>query len=144
MSGSNYWNYNGWFGMDREIRLEPGVFDEDARDVFCRGHCHSLALALEEMIPGATLYGLWDDGELQHVFVQLPSGDYLDGNGLVDEDYLLRTATDEAFIEMLDFGDIEWQEDTGRYRARRVEDAIPFARALLDRERVETGLLTAA
>jgi len=136
------WNYNGWFGVPRDITLTTGVFDEDARDVFCRGHCHSLALALEEMIPGAVLHGLWDYGEIVHVFIALPCGDYLDGNGLVDEDFLLRAASDEGFIEMLDIADIDWLEITGEYRERRVEDARPFARALIERERL--GLLTAA
>jgi hypothetical protein len=119
------WNYNGWFGMDREIRLETGVFDEDARDVFCRGHCHSLALALEELISDATLYGLWEGGELMHVFVRLASAD-------------------DAFIEILDHDDIEYAEYTGYFRVRRVEDAMPFARALIERERIEQTALALA
>jgi hypothetical protein len=138
------WNYNGWFGVDRQIHLSPGVYDEDARDVFMRGHCHSLALALMELIPDATLFGAWEDGELAHVFVGLSDGDFLDGTGITTEERILQGLGSDAFIEMLDYEDLEWTEERGHFRRSRAEDAKPFARALIEREGIETRMLTIA
>lgn len=140
------WSFNGFFGWDSEIRLERGVFDEDARAVFCRGHCHSLALALEELIPGSELRAAWTgEAEPDHIYVRLPDGRYLDGNGVVEtEEEILERMSGRAHAEEIDEEEIyelEWRE---AYRERRVKDAKPFARALIEREGIDTRELAAA
>lgn len=128
------WNYNGYFGASRDVVLTPGVLDEDARDVFCRGHCHSLALALWELLPDSELTAVWIDGTPDHVCVALPGGDLLDAKGVWTEDDMDERYGGVDYIGWIDEEAIAELEETGFYRRARVEDAMPFARALLRRE----------
>lgn len=134
------WDYNGGWGFPAQAELEPGVLNYDAQHVFARGHCHSLARALRELIPDAELRGIYDgnDAVADHVFVELPDGSYLDING--------RAETERLFLARLGYGDeiepvdpdeLDYWEDTAQYRPSRTEDALPFAEALLEREGVE-------
>lgn len=132
---SETWSYNGYFGGSRDVVLVPGDMNADARDVFCRGHCHSLALALIELRSDAELNGIWANGELEHVFVRLPDGSMLDANGVAsDEDEMTSRLHGADYIAWLDEEELDWVQETGHFRRARVEDAMPFARALLRRE----------
>lgn len=129
------WDYNGYFGGSRTIRLEPGVFDADARDVFGRGHCHSLALALIELESAAELMGVWADGSLEHVFVRLRDGAMIDASGLTyDEDEITRHGLADGHVDYLDDDELDWVQESGHFRRARPDDAMAFARALLERE----------
>ena len=139
MGTTETWSYNGYFGAGREIELVPGVLDEAARDVFCRGHCHSLALALIELIPDAELVAVcrYDDPVADHILVRLPDGGLLDANGLrYDDDEITGPYGWEAFLDTFGDEEMEWLQETENYRAARVEDAMPFARALIAREAI--------
>lgn len=130
------WTYNGWFGRDTEIELEPGVLDENAHDVFSRGHCHSLALALCELIAGAELMGAWRDGELDHVYVGLPDGRALDINGLSTDEQIEEWMGADVFTGWLDCDELEGVE--GYYfRRNKARQARSFAKSLIEREKIE-------
>jgi hypothetical protein len=138
MRATQRWNYNGFFGAHRDVELEPGVLNQEARDVFCRGHCHSLALALTDLLPGAELVAVYSgDPVADHILVRLPDGRLLDANGAQDDDDVTAGYggfEDDAWIEEISGEDIYWLEDSDNYRRNRVEDALPFAQALLERE----------
>lgn len=137
------WDYNGYFGGNRTVRLTAGLIDEDAEDVFTRGHCHSLALALCELLPDAALMGVWCYGLLEHVFVQVPDG-MLDAKGLTDDESRIATVgLTEGEIDVLDYEELESLEEMEAYRRSRVEDAMPFARTLIDREGIGQMALAA-
>lgn len=140
------WDYNGWMGGDRTVRLRPGELSQDTVDVFTRGHCHSMALALCELLPDAALMGVWCHGMLEHVFVQLPDGWMLDAEGLTDDESRIATVgLTEGEIDVLDYEELESLEEMEAYRRSRIEDALPFARALIEREGVgQTDLALAA
>jgi hypothetical protein len=101
-----------------------------------------MALALLELLPDAELMGVWINGydneyELEHVFVRLPDGGLLDGNGLTHEETdVAALGMVDGFIATLDYADIEDVQETGFYRRARKDDAMPFARALIEREGV--------
>ena len=141
------WSYNGYFGASRDIELTPGVIDEAARDVFCRGHCHSLALALADLLHDAELVAVYSDDETvaDHILVRLPDGRYLDANGVHEDE---SAVTDEygweAWLDEISGEEIFWLEDTSNYRRSRPEDALPFARSLIAREAIETRQLALA
>ena len=141
------WDYNGWMGGNRTTRLTPGVLDESARDVFMRGHCHSLALALSELLPDAILMGAWygnEDlgGDLEHVFVCLPDGRMLDVNGATYEETDI--IEDHAgWIEILDWEELQALLSRGYFRPAREDDAMPFARTLIEREGIGQMALAA-
>jgi hypothetical protein len=140
------WNYNGYFGASRDIELTPGVLDEAARDVFCRGHCHSLALALADLTDGE-LVAVYSDDETvaDHILVRLPDGRYLDADGVhEDEDDVTSPYGWEAWLDEISGEEIFWLEDTSNYRRSRPEDALPFARSLIAREAIETRQLALA
>jgi hypothetical protein len=143
-SAPQTWDYNGFFGGNRTIRLTPGELDSAARDVFRRGHCHSLALALYELLPDAELMGVWNGGELEHVLVALPDGGLLDANGLTyDDQEILRHGLGDAFIGLLDYDELESAQERSHFRQARTEDAMPFARALIEREQISEMALAA-
>ena len=127
------WTFNGWFGRSTDIELEDGVLDEHATDVFSRGHCHSLALALYELIPDAELIGAWRDGELDHVFIKLRDGRDLDINGLSADGHIEEWMGGDVFTEGLDYEELEWaQASGGRFvrieaRKRRVREGVDRA-----------------
>ena len=72
-----------WGWGDRDFELVPGELTDDARYVFTRGQCHSLALALHEAT-GWPIFGdfvsEYDDTP-DHVFVQAPDGRFVDVEG---------------------------------------------------------------
>lgn len=138
------WTFNGWFGRSTDIELEDGVLDEHATDVFSRGHCHSLALALYELIPDAELIGAWRDGELDHVFIRLRDGRDLDINGLSADGHIEEWMGGDVFTEGLDLEELEWAQASGSLRRNRKEQAGAFARALIEREGIEIDTLVAA
>jgi hypothetical protein len=123
------WEYNGYFGGGRTIRLMPGVMTEDAVDVFMRGHCHSLALALCELLPDSELMGEWVHGVLEHVFVRLADGSTLDATGL---DELDESKPGHWFSE-ISTEELDEEQDSGFFRRERAQDAMPFAQALVTR-----------
>lgn len=125
------WDYNGYFGADRTVTLIPGEFNADATDVFTRGHCHSLALAIRELIPEAELFGVYAEGELWHVFAWIPGFGYLDGKGLAETEEEILAGYAVAEIHWVEDEELEDLEERQEYRRRRVDDAIPFARALI-------------
>jgi hypothetical protein len=141
------WEYNGIFGIPTDCYLTIGEFDEYAEDVFSKGHCHSLALALHELIEDSDLVGVYD-GEADapdHVAVRLRDGRFLDARGLHEDedDFMDGVGYGEGVVDM-DVWDVELLGQTGFYRHDRTEDAKSFARALMEREGVETGDLVAA
>lgn len=90
------------------LNPEDGV-TSDAVDVFTRGQCHALALALHEIVPESELCGVgqdydtWEDESTpQHVLVRLPDGRYLDVEGAHPE----RIVTDTWFERVGD-GEIQ-------------------------------------
>jgi hypothetical protein len=127
------WNYNGYFGVARDIELKPGVMNENARDVFGRGHCHSLALALYELLPDAELMGVWSDCRLEHVFVRLPDGAMLDASGLTYDEDRISYGLPDADVSELDIGELDWVQESGHFRRARPDDAKSFARTLIAR-----------
>ena len=147
MGTTETWSYNGYFGASREIELIPGVLNDAARDVFCRGHCHSLALALIELIPDAELAAVFTEGDpvADHILVRLPDGSLLDANGLHDdEDDVTSPYGWSSFLDDISGDEIWWLQDTNNYRAARVDDAMPFARALIARKAIEQRELALA
>ena len=146
MTETTTWTFTGWFGRDTDVELEAGVLNEHAQDVFSRGHCHSLALALYDLIPDAELMGAWRDGQLEHVYVRLRDGRALDINGLSADGYIEEWmgGFTEVFTEQLDLEELQWTEERGDFRRNRKEQAVSFAEALIEREGVELDVLVAA
>ena len=140
--GSKTWSYNGYFGTSRDITLVPGELNADARDVFCRGHCHSLALALMRLLPDAEPMGVWIDGEADHVCVRLPDGSLLDADGVTSDDAMIE-AYNADVIDWLDEETLDAMQETGFYRRARPDDALPFARALIEREGIDSLAMAA-
>lgn len=137
------WSYNGWLGP-AEIELEDGVINQDAREVFSRGHCHSLALALQELLPSAELMGGWRNDELQHVYVRLSDGRALDINGITTDQWIEDWMGGGTFTDYLDPEDLEWHELIGYFRENRKDDALSFASALIEQEGIADDALALA
>lgn len=80
---------------DNQLRLTPGLVDDNARRLFRNGHCASLALAIHDRCPDgwglAVLEVFVDDDEVEvvHVAVRSPNGQYLDVDGLHSESGLI-------------------------------------------------------
>lgn len=112
--------------------LEPGVIDDQARIVFGRGHCHSLALAIHELT-GWPLAGMYDfHGTLSHVLVWMPDGMLLDVNGVRTEEEVNTTLGDpDDYVCELTEDDIELEVEWNNLFEPMVEEAKPFAKALL-------------
>jgi hypothetical protein len=137
--------HDGFFGFPDERELEPGRLDDDAVHVFMRGHCHSFAEAVCRLVPTAELvlaYEPVQDGNetvgQSHVLVRL-DGRFLDVRGWVDQvdDETMRDV--EAF-----WGRVKpitregWLAEGGSgWLDLRVDDALPFALALLSTVGVE-------
>lgn len=96
-------------------RLKRGRLGAKARYVFTHGHCHSFALAICELIPGARPCFVWNGG---HVVAVLPDGRAVDANGVWDR-HIGREVP----------ADWDWIKDY--YKEPRASEAIPWAEALL-------------
>lgn len=156
LPGQTEWDYNDFFCIDWHI-LEDGrisigvdplgdeILDEAVIDVFSRGHCHSLALAIQELT-GCELVATHDgDDGWQHVAVEISDGVFLDIKGTHCEDGLLEDDyCEDATLEAIGREDVEDWVERGEYRPLRIEDAMPFARALCALHGVETGELAIA
>lgn len=114
------------------VECNYGIFDldpddgitEDASTVFTRGHCHSLALALNELIPGSELYGvqydnvgLWGPRDIPgHVILHLPDGRFLDVDGVYDHETELGLGTGEPIDREWALGGFADEDGDERYR----------------------------
>lgn len=131
------------FGFSEVRELHPGVLDGDAEHVFTSGHCHSFAEAIRRLTAAAEMVFAFDfPGEVReevdvqgHVLVRI-AGRYLDARGWVDE---LTDAEDanRAFEREWDrvvaIGPQGWLAKSSGWLTPRVDDALPFAAALLER-----------
>lgn len=132
--------HDGIFGFPDERDLEPGVLDEDAVHVFMRGHCHSFAEAVRRLLPSAELvlaYDVNDEaggaevGEA-HVLVRV-GGRYLDARGWVDEvDERSQRDVESCWDRVTSIEREGWLEGSDGWFDLRVDEALPFALALLD------------
>lgn len=141
------WNCNALFGS-ADVELEDGELSPTAVPVFECGHCHSLALALLPLLPaGSYLVGSWDDEDAykswtegerivetspMHVLCCLEDGRLIDIRGIRDElSYREQYPRDELYAmdeeEVIDL-------ENFAYRDLRIEDARPFAEALVREE----------
>jgi hypothetical protein len=132
-----------FFGFSEVRELRPGVLDDDAEHVFTNGHCHSFAEAIRHLCSAAEMVFAFEHpgedrglrGAQGHVLVRI-GGRYLDARGWVDE---LVDAEDanRAFEREWDgvvaIGPQGWLATSDGWLAPRVDGALPFAAALLER-----------
>lgn len=134
---------NGFFGFFSEpVTLTSGVLDERAEEVFTHGHCHSLAIALREITGLPIVLAASADREVWHVGIK-DRGDFVDIRGR-------RPCTLASIFDLDDEevagGTLAEHSDTRdllkdlheRYACFtvQVDDATPFAIALIDREQI--------
>lgn len=124
--------------------LRPGILDKDAVYVFTNGHCHSFAEAMARQCRAAELVFAFDlpDGEDEglraaqgHVLNRI-SGRYLDARGWVDELIDTEDANrvfEERWDRVLAIEPEGWNAMSGGWLPLRVDAAMPFADALLQR-----------
>lgn len=127
-----------FFGFPEARELRAGVLDEDAEHVFTNGHCHSFAEAICRLTTAAELVFAYEHdgagGEVQgHVLVRI-TGRYLDARGWVD--VRLRSeepnrAFEGEWDQVLRIAPNGWLANSTGWRRPRVDDALPFAAALL-------------
>jgi hypothetical protein len=130
-----------FFGFPEVRELRAGVLDSDAEHVFTSGHCHSFAEAILRLTAAQLIFAFdlpaeGSEGEVQgHVFVRV-DGRYLDACGWIDE-RLEGPDPDRAFAAQWDrireIGPEGWLANSRGWLEPRVEDALPFATALLER-----------
>jgi hypothetical protein len=131
-----------FFGFPEVRELRAGVLDSDAEHVFTSGHCHSFAEALRRLTAAQLIFAFdcpvegCEEGEVQgHVFVRI-AGRYLDARGWIDE-RLDGPDPDRAFAAQWDrIREIDsegWLANSHGWLEPRVDDALPFAAALLKR-----------
>lgn len=139
--------HDGIFGLPDDRVLTPGVVDEDAVHVFTRGHCHSFAEAIVRLVPSAELIWAYDfsggdqpeENVQGHVLVRI-GGRYLDARGWIDE------IADEAgrdleshWSRVAVIGREGWLVNSDGWLDLRIDEAVPFAIAVLDRVGVEVS-----
>ena len=136
-----------WLGEDSaKLASRPRTINEDAKQVFISGQCHSLAVALNRLT-GWKLYGMYTDDDINeygektdspdHVIVRTPYG-FADIGGLgVDERYSRRTSRHFHLLPITEEEIESWEEPRhstwGRYHPLQTEDAMPYAKLLLKR-----------
>lgn len=136
--GRSQWDHTSFFSTRWHV-LRDGEIDFNAIDVFTRGHCHSLAIALQELV-GGELVGTQEDccdGIPSHILVKTGHDTYVDIEGIQDYDEVMAKCTEDAYLAEIHIDEIEDWTDTGDYRPLRVDDARPFAEALAERESLE-------
>lgn len=130
------------FGYPEVRGLRAGVLDSDAEHVFTSGHCHSFAEALRRLTAVQLVFafdgpdeGREEGGVQGHIFVRIAGRD-LDARGWVDE-RLDGPEPDRVFEAQWDrVTEIDpegWLANSRGWLAPRVDDALPFAAALLER-----------
>lgn len=133
------------FGFPEVRELRAGVLDSDAEHVFTSGHCHSFAEALRRLTACRLVFafdgpdeGREEVGVQGHVFVRIAGRD-LDARGWVDE-RLEGPEPDRLFEAQWDrvreIGPEGWLANSRGWLEPRVDDALPFAAALLQRLQV--------
>lgn len=129
------WNYNAMFS-ERDAYLEEGVFDSLAETVFTRGHCHSLAVALQDFVDGSLIgaYKSTAESAPWHVALRLADGRIVDSAGVWDDDFKFLGYTQSVEIRDVDYDEIDHWIEEEWYRDWRVDDARSFAEALVKRE----------
>lgn len=131
------------FGFLELRELRAGVLDSDAEHVFTSGHCHSFAEALRRLSTAVQLVFAFDgpeegceDGPVQgHIFVRIAGRD-LDARGWVDERIggpEANRAFEAQWDRIREIGPEGWLANSRGWLEARVEDALPFAAALLER-----------
>ncbi len=130
-----------FFGFPETRELQAGVLDSDAEHVFTSGHCHSFAEALRRLTVAQLIFAFdlpaegCEDKVQGHVFVRI-DGRNLDACGWIDE-RLEGPDPDRAFAAQRDrvreIGPEGWLANSRGWLEPRVEDALPFAAALLER-----------
>lgn len=135
---------DGFLGLPEARHLRPGVLDGDAMHVFTSGHCHSFAEALHRLHPPAELVFAFDRpsgvkvglrGAQGHVLVRV-EGRYLDARGWIDEQIEVEDGNrrfEEVWDGVLAIEAEGWFASGGGWLPMRVDDALPFAAALIER-----------
>lgn len=147
-TGTEGWECLGFFGFLEVRKLRPGVLDADATHVFTKGHCHSFAEAIRRLCSAADIVFAFDHpdeddplgGVQGHILAYL-DGRYLDARGWLDELVDVEDAArafEEAWDMVLAIKPEGWTSISERWLPLRVEEAMPFAAALLERLEVPT------
>lgn len=124
----------GFIGLTETEINNKGMLNNDAKRVFVRGQCHSLALAIRE-ITGWPLYGLVDreDGNTStspsHVVVRTPNGAYIDVNG---PGAVKRWRKQYPRTKLCRMYPSRIKQGLGNYLPLDVSAARPFAKAVLE------------
>jgi len=127
---------NAWLGDTELVELnDEGRIDGNAVKVFTRGHCHSFALALSEVLPNLELVGVaweevWteDDDAVDipgHVCCRDQAGKLWDITGLNTEDWDAEYLDRQYVLDAFD----------GEYFDARPDLAQPFLAAWLKAHR---------
>lgn len=97
---------SGRYELDTADGITP-----DAEEVFTRGQCHALALALHEALPGSKCVGIdwesyWNAGTPDHVLVKLEDGRFLDVLGIYEDTGALGMQWGHCDAQPVDVDDI--------------------------------------
>jgi hypothetical protein len=129
------WEYE-WFGFPADATLSAGVLDDVAVDVFVMGNCHSFAVALHRLT-GLPLVRAHNESRPDrepwwHAGVRY-GGDFVDVRGRkpMDPDQLDEDVAGAVYEEV---PESFFAVDCDDRMPLRVDDALPFARALAIRE----------